>query len=390
MGPRTRTRNLMIAAPGKYEIWSNPISGAKSKITTVLGSNGVRVRQSMSDTTGPIPYVPHNLAADSYHQDGLRFNGVHTPPKGGGNEYRFYGYNPVRWTDWSYAPTFPVPNWALLETKAIAAFNPSKPSMDLPVFLFELREFPRMLKELGDVLYKAKASHASGAYLSYSFGWGPLISDLLKLLDFQKEVSKRVEYLKRLSKDRGSKLSRVVSNRDHAILSSAFDSSFALGDGKTQLATGSITTKAKQKAWASARVELTVKFPDDDALKRAAANAAYGWNLSAASLWEALPWSWLIDYFANIGSFLDANRGYIPFRITDMCLMVKDEWIQTAEIQTAPGITYTGSIRKHVSKQRRVIGIPTPRITFERFLTPHMVAILLSLVTTKALRRQGL
>jgi hypothetical protein len=87
------------------------------------------------------------------------------------------------------------PSDAFVATTTVAKTNPSRPSVDLPVALFELKDFPQLFKSAGKPFFKKVA----GANLSYEFGIKPLASDLAKLIMFSDILDKRVIELKRLA-----------------------------------------------------------------------------------------------------------------------------------------------------------------------------------------------
>jgi hypothetical protein len=58
-----------------------------------------------------------------------------------------------------------------------------------------------------------------------------------------------------------------------------------------------------------------------------------------ATLWEALPWSWLIDWFSSVGSYLDANRNLVAAVGSPVQLM--DE--TTSHFRIAGHTWYTGT-----------------------------------------------
>ena len=101
-----------------------------------------------------------------------------------------------------------------LVTQALANVNPSNPLVDVPLFLFEFKDFPGMLKNAGDILSGIRniskginPKHANDGFLAYQFGWAPLFSDLRKLLNFAKEFEKRQNFLKQ--NGGGKKIRRI-------------------------------------------------------------------------------------------------------------------------------------------------------------------------------------
>jgi len=108
-----------------------------------------------------------------------------------------------------------VPSLSVAITKTLANTNPNRRTVDMPVFLFELLDLPKMLKSVGEDLIRLarkkgrppkksdKVTYLAGKNLEVQFGWVPLISDLGKMMDFQQIVAKRTEELQRLGSDKG-------------------------------------------------------------------------------------------------------------------------------------------------------------------------------------------
>jgi hypothetical protein len=285
----------------------------------------------------------------------------------------------------------PAVDWTYYRTKALAGMNPSTPTVDLPVFLFELREFPGMLRELGDILRKkVKPSQVAGGYLSYSFGWAPLISDLKKLVNFSDLVNKRLLYLLKTSAKGGGKVSKTLDNTTVTLSRSNFNGPLPQ-QTSIPVCRGTSTVVHTRKVWAVANVASFLSPVQLDDPRLTAAKAALGLNLSAASLWEAMPWSWLIDYAGNMGDFLTANRGFIRSRITNLNLMCLDEivdYLTVTETNWNVGISGSGNMFT-VSKKRSVSSAPVPSLAARPWFTPHMGGILGSLATSRALHAIG-
>jgi hypothetical protein len=237
-----------------------------------------------------------------------------------------------------------------------------------------------MLRDLGRVLSKeVKDSDVFGGYLAWSFGWGPLLDDLGKLLDLSKQVNDRLQYLRNLDGG-GAKLKRALGTDEFG----------STGSYTTSTCTAKVVNKETHKAWFSTRARLVGKLPmSHDDQEWLAARAAFGLNLSSASLWETIPWSWLIDYFANIGDMLAADRGFIPWEAVDMCVMCTQALTSTLEdVKPITGVNVSGGVYTRVTLNRQYYPLPTAGITlfYDRFLTDHQIAILGSLATASSLR----
>lgn len=383
MGSRTRFRNRLSSPNGSYRYYTTSSPG-----TAVQNTEAYLYRETMTDTTGPKPWIDHPLLHDKFRAEPITFNGNSaTPPY----LATWNNFAPLNRASYSYCPVPSAVNWPYYKTKALANMNPSKPSVDLPVFLFELRDFPRMLHQMGRVLDRTvRASDVAGGYVAYSFGWAPFLSDLNKLLNFEKVLSDRLKYLQRIGKDGGDRVKRTLENSTTTLSTTPYTLS-GYGNTYPYLYQGQVQVVEKRKVWAVAKVRTVNPVSLERGVLGDAARAALGLNLSAASIWEAIPWSWLLDYFGNVGDYLDATRGFIPARITDMNLMCTQTIESTLTGKTLiPGVSSSGSGKlTTIRKQRTVYALPTASIATTPWFTPHMAGILASLSTSKALRSIG-
>lgn len=380
MGARVRSRILEYNYKGTLTNWLNTTP------TVIQGSDGVCVYETMSDTTGPKPYIDHPLVLTRYEVTPFIQNG--TAVVSSTRHTVYDNYNQPSRAEYSFCPTPTVVDWVYYKTKALANMNPNKPDVDVPVFIFELKDLPEMLHQAGRILQKgAKASDAAGAYVSYSFGWAPLISDTRKLVNFSSSVNNKLKYLLKTSAKGGARISRKLDDTKTTLSTSSFNGSTPAFSAIPSFE-GSRIIEEHRKVWAVANV-ATFPTPNEiDHPNLTAARAAFGLNLSAASLWEAIPWSWLIDYLGNVGDFLDANRGFIPSTITKMNLMCTQVVTDRLSGRSRWGITFNDDHEMvTIRKSRNVSSVPTPSLAFRPWFTPHMAGILASLATSKAFKR---
>lgn len=111
-------------------------------------------------------------------------------------------------------------------------------------------------------------------------------------------------------------------------------------------------------------------------------------GVSASTIWNAIPWSWLSDYLTNIGDILDARRGFISFSLTGVNLMCHQQLEERSTISSdTTGLTFTPHRFLLEAKLRSAINVATPKVAFRPFLTGGQTAILGALVTASALRQ---
>lgn len=52
-----------------------------------------------------------------------------------------------------------------------------------------------------------------------------------------------------------------------------------------------------------------------------ARSLAFGAGLRPSSLWNAMPWTWLIDWFSSLGDYIAANDNTVPVTLSHFSIM---------------------------------------------------------------------
>lgn len=199
-----------------------------------------------------------------------------------------------------------VPDINMSVAKLRARTNPSKPDIDLPVFILELRDVPHTLK----FLYEKGASFARKAAngnLAYQFGVKPLVSDLLTLFDLSARIEARKKSLVKMAGFEGMRRRIHLDNRSFSYdpyIIGSFSGGYY----------GRIQAEADSRVWGVQRyyaTPSTLSMLSYENIDTTALRLTLGLNPSLSQVWELLPWSWLIDYFSNIGDLVAAQRNYL-------------------------------------------------------------------------------
>jgi len=218
-------------------------------------------------------------------------------------------------------PDLPIggePSLSQAATSWAAQTNPSRPLVDIPVFAIELRELPDLLFKKTDDIGRDIAR----GRLTYEYGYRPLISDLLKLLDFQNQFEQRVKELDKLNKS-GLRRKRTVF-KGSAVRPSIITNAYFNRDGCVYDSTESQTTVVEWKCfgrWAPdiepARL-LGLAYDRSDTRAKAIAGLTGISNgvIDASTIWELLPYSWLADWCTNAGDYLAAHRNIVGAHIS--------------------------------------------------------------------------
>jgi len=186
-----------------------------------------------------------------------------------------------------------------------------------------------MLKEVGDLrLGKLPTSPREFAnwHLSLQMGWKPFFSDIRRMLAFRGTVDKRISELKRLYSKGGLKRRLILENvnADESLKNQGLDS----GTGDSLLC--NIDTSTHSRRWGTIRwvpTSLPVVPENSPDYERYVRNIVLGLNTSLGNIdlvaWNAIPWSWLIDWYANVGDFIAANANAVPATHSTPCIMTQ-------------------------------------------------------------------
>jgi hypothetical protein len=227
-------------------------------------------------------------------------------------------------------------------TTLLAASNPSRPQVNLPVFWLELRELPDMLRQAGRIakrIYFDRGSWSNlirpgsvtkdmaAANLAIQFGWTPFVSDLWKIATLQDQVEKRRQELSRLY-DKGLRRRLSLGSAAISVEGSAQIWS-TLGIGTT------VATKTVHaaEAWGVARWKPNGNVPrwiptNGDLRRQLTGMSA---DAILTNLWEGLPWSWMVDWFIPVGETITAMNRTVAVPVS--------AWVMTRRTTT---IHYAG------------------------------------------------
>lgn len=199
--------------------------------------------------------------------------------------------------------------------------RPGQPGADLGLFLAELREVPKMLKDTALFFHNSWKSiskgagsvskHAANSWLGANFGWLPFISDLRRFAQTTKTLDRSIQQLRR---DNGKwvKRRRTVST----VLEDTYDSGWQDGSSyfSPYLTTwffqgppylrSRLSIQKSASFWFEARFRYWIPDIGSYRWKKKAIRKLYGLNLNPSLIWNATPWSWLVDWTSNVGDVL--------------------------------------------------------------------------------------
>jgi len=234
------------------------------------------------------------------------------------DNYNHSIYDVARTQEFSYplvSSSLPsVENSKVLECSlnAFRHFHEQIPlSTSVANFLFEAREYPfkaakfALMKQKGRALKRGVKSvmqrpigTLSDQYLAYNFDYAPSVSDIFAIVNMGDKVSKRLDYLR---KSRGKLVKLHYRSQLENILSP--DYNYVRG-GDTDYVIRMHTTALDVKYSASATLFQELEGLDDAWASWKSIFAASGFNNPVSIAWNALPFSFVLDWILPIGNAL--------------------------------------------------------------------------------------
>jgi len=199
-------------------------------------------------------------------------------------------------------------------TQAAARTNPSRPYVDVVTNALQLGELFHLIQDAGNSFFR----NIGNNNLMYQFGIRPVVDDLVSLMNFTDQVNHRVGEIERLRSQHG--LRRTVSIGNYG--NSAKVNKFIQTQNFTLREDFDVVTSLSIKAhcrWLPAGDCLSLARPKE--MRALARRAVLGLTFDASSMWELIPWSWLIDWGTDIGQYFTAHRNIIPATLSDVSVM---------------------------------------------------------------------
>jgi hypothetical protein len=227
-----------------------------------------------------------------------------------------------------------------------------------------------MLKDLGDYYrrlnnFRRRPNPAllsdrnlSGYFLNYNFGWAPFISDLMKMINFTETVDKRLRELENL-RNRGG-----LSRKLRYLSDNSTSSSTATVESNMYSMTGKRTWTTTREIWAVVKwvpAPGLIKLGHQE-LRSKMRDVVLGLDNAQqiANLWNALPWTWLIDWFADVGDYLQASNNSIAYLSGGVNVMRHTRTDLILSDMSPPSwVTLSGG-RGYLDEKARGISTPSP------------------------------
>jgi len=267
-------------------------------------------------------------------------------------------------------------------TMALAQTNPFRDTQSVPVLAWELLECATMFR----LVFKTALQLSGDLFLSYKFGWEALISDLKKFAQVSLEIEKRLKDFQSLFFAYGGLRKRVFLDAY-----SSNDSTYYYGTFVHLTIPGEVTRRTTHRVWASVRWVPTMEALNDvdnlTSYNNALRQVLDLESLDPETVWQMVPFSFLVDYFANVSAYLQATGGRVLAKPSEICIMqMSTTRVTGGPIPGAAPTTLGGGSVSHERLTRRRVVHPVSdlAVPVSSFLTTgqqNVIAALLASLT---------
>lgn len=261
--------------------------------------------------------------------------------------------------------------------RAWSKYKPGKPDAGLGVFIAELRDMPRLLRDTNVFLksiwnkkYAPTPRQLGKDYLTYQFGMAPFVRDVKKFVNLYQNFDKRLADLRRLNGQWIRRSGSVVTEQN---VLGRYEGQNVYGfdwmPNTSAIVQGSYGAWGKtwfsKNVWFVGRFRYWIPETDFSSAPLARANMARkmaGLSITAANVWEVIPWSWLIDYFVRVGDLLEnLDNGLASEVVAKYAYLMNTSEVRSEQWSHASfkgGSTINGIARKVTVTKTRVAASP--------------------------------
>ncbi len=259
-----------------------------------------------------------------------------------------------------------------IAVKMLAETNPSAPIVDIGSFGAEMTDLPHLLYTTGRTLIEKLAV----LNLKYRFEIKPLVYDTFSILNFMNNTRSRFRELKRMRESGIKKAKATIEHRRTSTRTRNVLLNTAWGVGVS----ADEIIQWDSRKWAYTEWRVDDDFPSTDGeLLKAAFLAANGLIIDFSTAWNRIPWTWMIDWYADVGSLLLANRNIVGASHGPcyVCHTERSQLDNTNVHVDRPSVKYTPFRCEMITKKRTLVN-PTLSASLPMF-SDGQISILTSL-----------
>lgn len=266
-------------------------------------------------------------------------------------------------------------------TQAAARTNPSRPYVDVPADILQLHELADLVHTRGNAILDGKndiTRRVGNENLRIQFGFLPVWRDAVNLFNFHEQVNRRVDEIKRLKQQGGLRRTVGIGSYSNSGTNSLFvqtSNTFIRGDFDVST---TLDIRAHCR-WLPDDAQNVLSSPAS--IRALARRAVTGGTLDASTVWQIMPWSWLLDWCGTVGQYFAAHRNIIPATLSDVAVMrhTRTSWAWPGA--AFDDVTCT-PIRVTREDKTRATSFVAP-VAHLPFLSANQLGILASLFATR-------
>lgn len=205
-----------------------------------------------------------------------------------------------------------------LALELLTRTNPFREEYSVPVAIKELLDVASLFK----LSAGSFAGFLGGSYLNYKFGWVQFVNDIKTLHSITTVIERRIKEFDSLTKKGGL---RRCASLPGSLASSAYS------PAQTVHSTWGFTVQANVTTQRSCKIHGTVRWRVKDGYLKSfeklnAFNLAVSkvfdlGQLDSQTMWNLVPFSWLVDYFYDLNSYFGAQVGAGIVEPYDICII---------------------------------------------------------------------
>lgn len=324
---RTRSENILIPDVGSRQLsflrtgglnppggtvnnWNRPPGGTGQSLTPLNVFLWPTIIRQIDDVVGnmggfnPVRHITIRHAMSSLNPWYNASNGELATPSFEGIPVPNIAYQ-GRIDLWPWLPEVSAADLSGWAYDAYTAFEAQVPTtVSLPNFLYELREMKSMIPSIDR---GSLSKTASNNFLGFEFGVKPFISDIQKIVALSDSVQKRIKYLL----EQNGKSRKLTFKRKLELMTPFTFFVSVFENGYTNYATASgydyefVRTGASGELHIGADLFQDLQGLSDQLTTLKALSSAGGFNKPARVIWNAIPYSFVVDWFFSVGKLLD-------------------------------------------------------------------------------------
>jgi len=302
-----------------------------------------------------------------------------------GNRYNAAacGVAGVRQERWATTVPYLQP-WSQVEAETrvhyatgYARARPDRPEASVGQFLIELRDIPTIPFRRGIQKFRSLSQRTGGnirwipkvlvrelldfrnlgsEYLNGVFGWKPFVRDCQSMFKLWQKLDQRIAQLVRengKSIRRKAQVKRESDTTQEPLKTFGWAYANVRGGPPNWMFDGGsayrVTTSWSERVWFSGSFRYYVPDIGSSLWTIRAKQALFGVLPTPELLWEVLPWSWLIDWFSNVGDIyanlspgavdnLTVDHSFIMRHVTYKKQAQVDSWHSELPYGGSPGL----------------------------------------------------